>query len=94
MQKKTGEIHLCMDYWKLNSITVRGAFLLPRIDKALQAVHSSIWISSFDLAQGFLQLVMEESDTKGLHLELVQWVCMSSLICHLDSQMQALVSVT
>ena len=55
--KKSGEIHLCMDYQKLNSITVRDAFPLPRIDEALQAVHSSNWFSSFDLAQGYLQLV-------------------------------------
>ena len=39
--KKTGEIHLCMDYHKLNSIMVRDAFPLPRIDEALQAVHNS-----------------------------------------------------
>ena len=64
MQKKTGEIHLCMDYHKLNSIMVRDAFPLPRIDEALHAVHSSNWFSSFDLAQGYLQLAMEESDIK------------------------------
>ena len=45
--KKTGEIRLCLDYHKLNSIMVRDAFPLPRIDKALQAVHSSNWFSSF-----------------------------------------------
>ena len=64
VQKKTGEIHLCMDYRKLNSITVRDVFPLPRIDKALQAVHNSNWFSSFDLAQEYLQLAMEESDIK------------------------------
>ena len=64
VQKKSGEIHLCMDYQKLNSIMVRDAFPLPRIDEALQAVHSSNWFSSFDLAQGYLQLAMEESDIK------------------------------
>ena len=52
VQKKSGEICLCVDYWKLNSITVRDAFPLPRIDEALQAVHSSNWFSSFDLAKG------------------------------------------
>ena len=83
-----------MDYQKLNSITVRDAFPLPRIDEALQTVHSSNWFSSFDLAQGYLQLAMEESDIKIMHLELAQWVCMCSFICHLDSQMWALVSVT
>ena len=64
VQKKTGEIRLCMDYRKLNSITIRDAFPLPRIDEALQAVHSSNWFSSFDLAQGYLQLAMDKSDIK------------------------------
>ena len=64
VQKKTGEIRLCMDDQKLNSITVRDAFPLPRIDEALQAVHSSNWFSLFDLVQGYFQLAMEESDIK------------------------------
>ena len=64
VQKKTGDIRLCMDYHKLNSIMVRDAFPLPRIDEGLQAIHSSNWFSSFDLAQGYLQLAMEESDIK------------------------------
>ena len=64
VQKKTGEIHLWMDYHKLNSIMVRDAFPLPRIDKALQAIHSSNWFLSFDLAQGYLQLPMEEGNIK------------------------------
>ena len=83
-----------MDYHKLNSSTVRDAFPLPRIDEALQAVNSSNWFSSFDLAQGYLQLEMEESNIKRQHLELVQWVYMNLLICHSDFQMLALVSVT
>ena len=62
--KKTGEICLCVDYQKLNSIMVRDAFPLPRIGEALQAVHSSNWFMSFDLAQGYLKLAMEESNIK------------------------------
>ena len=64
VRKKSGEIRLCMDCQKLNSIMVRDAFPLPRIDEALQAVDSSNWFSSFDLVHGYLQLAMEESDIK------------------------------
>ena len=63
VHKKMG-ICLCIDYQKLNSIMVRDAFLLPRIDKALQAVHSSNWFSYFDLEQGCFQLTIEESNIK------------------------------
>ena len=62
VQKKTKETHLCMDYNKPNSIMVRDVFPLPTIDEAQQAIHSSNWFSPFDLAQGYLQLAMEESD--------------------------------
>ena len=64
VSKKTGEVHLCVDYRKLNSITIRDAFPLPCIDEALQAVHQIYWFTSFDLAQGYLQLAMPEEDLK------------------------------
>ena len=41
---------------------VRDAFSLPRIDEALQAVHNCQWFTSFDLAQGYLQMPVEEAD--------------------------------
>ena len=87
-----------MDYRKLNSIMVRDAFPLPRIDEALQAVHSSNWFSSFDLVQGCLHLVMEESDTKKTafragSMGLYKLTCMpfglsnvGSSFCHLMEQ--------
>ena len=83
-----------MDYRKLNSIMVRDTFPLPRIDEALQAVHSSNWFTSFNLAQGYHQLAMEESDNKKRrHLELAQQASMSLLVYLLDCQMLAPVSV-
>ena len=41
---------------------VRDALPLPRIDEALQAVHNCQWFMSFDLAQGYLQMPVEEAD--------------------------------
>ena len=62
VRKKTGEICLCVDFRKLNAISIRDSFPLPRIEEALQAVQAAIWFTSFDLAQGYLQLAMEEED--------------------------------
>ena len=100
VQKKTGKICLCMDYQKLNSIMVRDAFPLPRIDEAMQAVHGSNWFSSFDLAQGYLQLAMEESDIKktafrASSMGLYEFSCMpfglsdagSSLCCLMEQSL-------
>ena len=53
-----------MDYRKLNSITIWDALPLPYIDEVQQAVHSINFFSSFDLAQGYLQLAMADGDIK------------------------------
>ena len=77
---------------------VRDAFPLHKIDEALQAVHSSNWFSSFDLAQGYLQLAMEESNIKKTAFKasstgLYEFTCMpfglsnaGSSFCHLIEQ--------
>ncbi|MEE8208622.1 MAG: reverse transcriptase family protein, partial [Nitrosomonadaceae bacterium] len=62
VRKKSGEIRLCVDFRKLNSISTRDSFPLPRVEEALQAVQSAFWFTCFDLAQGYLQLAMEEAD--------------------------------
>ena len=41
---------------------VRDAFPLPCIDEALQAVYNCQWFSSFDSAQGYLQMPVHEAD--------------------------------
>ena len=51
---------------KLNSIVVRHAFPLPHVDEALQAVHNCQWFTSFNLAQGYLQMPVEEADIQKI----------------------------
>ena len=46
----------------MNAITVCNSFPLPRIEEALQAVKSAMCFTSIDLAQGYLQLAMDEAD--------------------------------
>ena len=62
VHKKSGEIHLCINFRALNAITIHDSFPLPRIEEALQAVKAVVWFTSFDLAQGYLQLAMDEVD--------------------------------
>ena len=59
---KTGEICLCVDFRRLNAISIHDSFPLPCLEEALQAVQATVWFSSFDLAQGYLQMAMEEAD--------------------------------
>ena len=62
VHKKSGEICLCINFRALNTMTIHDSFPLPQIEEALQAIKSAMWFTSFDLAQGYLQLAMDEAD--------------------------------
>ena len=62
VQKKTGGIHLCIDFRTLNAVTICDSFPSPRIEEALKAVKAVVWFTSFDLVQGYLQMAMSEAD--------------------------------
>ena len=60
VRKKNGEIRFCVDFRYLNSVTVKDAFPLPRIDDTLDALGGAKWFSTFDLQAGFNQLEIDE----------------------------------
>jgi len=62
VKKKDGSIRFCVDYRKLNSLTTKDAYPLPRIDGCLDTLSGSAWYSTFDLRSGFHQVAMDPRD--------------------------------
>ncbi|GFN96302.1 Pol polyprotein [Plakobranchus ocellatus] len=62
VRKKSGEIRLCCDYRKLNEVTRKDAFPLPRIEKCLYALGGSKYFSTLDLVSGYHQMMMHPED--------------------------------
>ena len=60
--KKSGKIRPCVGYRRLNEITMKDAFSLPRILDCLDAVAGAKFLSSFGLTSGFHQVPVEVSD--------------------------------
>ena len=94
VRKKTGEIWLCVDYHKLNSIVVRDAFPLPQIDEALQAVNNCQWFTSFDLAQVIYRCQWQSQIFIKWLSELDHLACMNLPACRSDYPTQVQVSAT
>ena len=62
VKKKSGEIRLCCDYRRLNSVTRKDSFPLPRIDECLDALGGAKYFTTLDLASGYHQVAMADSD--------------------------------
>ena len=62
VQKKDGSYHFCVDYHKLNAVTHKKAYPLPRIDESLEGLSESQWFSTLDLLSGYWQVEMSEED--------------------------------
>lgn len=60
--KKDGKMRFCIDYRKLNSVTVKDRYPLPRIDFTLDALFGARYFTTLDLFSGYWQLELADCD--------------------------------
>ena len=58
--KKDGSIRLAIDYRRLNEMTKKCAYPMPRVDEMLEALVGSVVFTKLDLMKGYYQVEMEE----------------------------------
>ena len=61
VKKKDGTDRFVVDFRRLNSITRKDSYALPRVDDALDALHGTRYFSSMDLMSGYWQVEMEHA---------------------------------
>eukprot|EP00261_Vitis_vinifera_P032286 XP_019073529.1 PREDICTED: uncharacterized protein LOC109121999 [Vitis vinifera] len=62
VKKKDGSLRLCVDYRKLNRVTVKNKYPLPRIDDLFDQLCGACYFSKIDLRSGYHQLRVRETD--------------------------------
>ena len=62
MKKKDGTLWLCVDYRKLNRVTVKNRYPLPRIEDLFNQLNGACYFSKIDLRSGYHQLRVRDSD--------------------------------
>nr|XP_012138507.1 PREDICTED: uncharacterized protein K02A2.6-like [Megachile rotundata] len=61
VKKKTGDFRMCVDYRKLNAITIKDKHPLPLIDDQIDQLGGNRWFVGLDLALGYYQVPVAEN---------------------------------
>ena len=64
VKKKDGSSQLCVDYRKLNKLTIKNKYPLPRIDDLLDQLRGAVVFSKIDLRSGYHQILVKSEDVQ------------------------------
>ena len=62
IKKRDGTERFCVDYRKLNEITRKDVYPLPRCEEILESLSGTVYFSHIDLVRGYWQIKVAKED--------------------------------
>ena len=62
VHKPDGTVRLCIDYRRINGITIPDPFQIPLIEDLLDSISEAKFLSKLDMMKGFCQIPVVEQD--------------------------------
>ena len=62
VDKKNGKIRFCVDYRRLNKVTIKDAYPLPKMSDILNSMGKSTYFSTLNLTDAFWSIKIKEED--------------------------------
>ena len=102
-KKKGDQLRFCFDFRYLNSVTVKDAYIIPRIDESLSNLGDAKLFTTHDLVSALWQVPLRKQDRDktgfACQLGLFQWKRVPFGLCNATAifqrlMAQALTSVT
>ena len=95
-KKKGDQLRFCCDFRYLNSVTVKDAYPIPRIDESLSKLGDAKFFTTLDLGSVFWQVPLRKQDRDktgfASELGLSQWKRMPFRLCNATATFQRLMA--
>ena len=62
VHKKDGSTQFCIDYMKVNTVTHKDEYPIPRVDDTCDTLPGSTWFTTIDLRSGYWQVEVALAD--------------------------------
>ncbi|KAG3070611.1 hypothetical protein PI125_g22943 [Phytophthora idaei] len=86
IRKADGGIRFCIDYRKLNAVTVKDSYPIPLIDDILDVLGNAKLFSTMDIALGYWNVPMDPDSVEKIaftsNFSLYEWLVMPFGLCN------------